>query len=151
MPKVKTTVWLEDKYVAIVDDLAQTNGLSRSAVIADYLERSLRDKGEQAGLDLIVPVLREDIRKQFSSLGDRITGLLYRTALESATGHSLIYNESVHRLGETHAKTLHHQAHQAALGRIKHPIEALEKVKGESNGSRQSELSQSDTTEPNQD
>lgn len=151
MPKIKTTVWLEDKYVAIVDNLAQTNGLSRSAVIAEYLERSLREKGEQAGLDLIVPVLREDIRKQFSTLGDRITGLLYRTALESATGHSLMYNESVHRLGEVHAKELHRQAHQAALGRIKRPIEALEKLKGEGNGSRQGELSQSDTTEQGED
>lgn len=142
MPKVKVTVWLEDKFVVIVDNLAQTNGLSRSAVIAEYLERSLREKGEQAGLDLIVPVLREDIRKQFSNLGDRITALLYRTALESATGHSLMYTEAVHRLGETHAKTLHRQAHQAALERIKRPIEALEKLKGDNNGSRQGELSQ---------
>ena len=109
---------------AQLDDLAQVHNLSRSAVVAEQLERALRDRQETVGLDLIVPRLEEAIRRETARMSDRLAQLTRRTALEAATVRSLVYSELVHKTTAETAEVMHKAAYAAARERLKQPVQA---------------------------
>lgn len=136
MTKTKVTVWLEDSTLKVIDENAQANSLSRSAVVSEYLMRALKDQAEASGLELIVPALKEALRKEVGSMSDRLAHLLVRAALEAATTRSLVYNEVVHRAGTEVAQATHKEAYSASVARLKKPSAGLLELLGGEGGHR---------------
>lgn len=136
MAKSKITIWLEDAALAGVDEKARANGLSRSAVVSEYLTQALKDSAEASGLDLIVPALRESLRREVGAMSDRLAHLLVRAALEAATARSLVYNEVVHRAGLEAAQGAHKEAYAASVARLKGPSKGLLELLGGEDGGR---------------
>jgi len=132
--KSKVTIWLEDTALKIVDEKAQANKVSRSAVVSEYLTRALKDGAEESGLELIVPSLKEALRKEVKGMSDRLAHLLVRAALEAATTRSLLYNEVVHRAGAEAAKATHKSAYTASVERLKKPSKGLLELLGGEDG-----------------
>lgn len=136
MAKSKVTIWLEDTSLKIIDEKAQANNLSRSAVVSEYLTQALKDRAEASGLELIVPALKESLRKEVKGMSDRLAHLLVRAALEAATTRSLLYNEVVHRAGTEVARATHKSAYTASVERLKQPSKGLLERLGGDDGSR---------------
>ena len=136
MSKTKVTVWLEDKLLAVIDDQAKAQGLSRSAVTSAHLERVLRQGAEESGVALIVPTIKELLRREVGAMSDRLAHLLVRAALEAATARSLVYNEAVHRAGPEAAQEAHKEAYAASVARLKGPAKGLLELLGGEDGGR---------------
>lgn len=135
MAKTKVTVWIDDAALKRLDKKAQTNNISRSAVVSEYLTLALKDQAEESGLELIVPALKESLRKEVKGMSDRLAHLLVRAALEAATTRSLVYNEVVHRAGTEAAKATH-EAYTASVERLKKPSRGLLELLGGDDGGR---------------
>ena len=82
MPKQPITTWLRPHIYKNLQSLAGAKGLTVSRLAAELLEHSLKQHADQAGTDLVVPVVEAALRRELGFVAERLARLMARSALE---------------------------------------------------------------------
>lgn len=129
-PREKLTLWVEAETVKSLRAMAGANKVTLSQVAAKYLELAVSEKAETAGTELVVPALEAAINRASKQLGDRLSTLLVRTALEAASGRRIGYQLLVKQLGQDEARDLVEAAWTSSVDSLKKPAEGVREVLG---------------------
>lgn len=129
MAREPITLWVEPTTRKTLTQLAATQRLSISKVAASYLESAVHDHGESVGAELVVPAVEAAVRREVAGMSDRLSRLLARNALESATTRRLLFNLLLeHGYNHDEAKNLNNAAWEKAVESLKRPLEALHEI-----------------------
>lgn len=125
MPKAKVTFWLEPSQAQALRAQATSLGQTLSETAAALISKALEAQAGEAGAGVLVPALRDAIRREFGAVYRQLETLLARSALEGATSRRLTLQLLGHHLGQATAKEFNDRAWGQAVQSLKSPVEGL--------------------------
>jgi hypothetical protein len=126
--KVKVSITLSSDLDATLKKLAKDQNISYSSLVDEYLGFALLVKEEKFAAELLGPKLQMTIRKEVRAMADRMSFLLSRAALESATCKQLVFQLLVREFGADKAFAFRDKAWQVSVDDLKKPLKALEEI-----------------------
>lgn len=132
MGKVKITTWVDERTVGVLRGLAAQNNVSMSEVCAQMLKTSVAERGDEVGVELLLPAIRSSIRNEVGKMSDRLAKLMSRSAYEGAAARRLIFQLLTEELGEEDANARNRAAWKSSVESLKRPVEGLLEILDES-------------------
>jgi hypothetical protein len=126
--KVKVSITLSSDLDATLKQLAKDQNTSYSSLVDEYVGFALLVKEEKRSTELLGPKIQMTIKKEVRAMANRMTFLLSRTALESATCKQLVFQLLVKEFGADRAFAFRDKAWQVSLDDLKKPLKALEEI-----------------------
>jgi hypothetical protein len=129
MAKIKLTVWVNEPTGKLIRSISAANSISISQVAAEYLESAMQEKSQYLGTELVVPAVEAAINREIGHMAQRLSRLLARTALESATTRRIAYNVLLRQgVNPSEAKLVNDEAWQRAITSLKSPLVEINEI-----------------------
>ena len=128
MGKVKVTTWVDEKTVGVLRGLAAQNGVSMSELCAQMLKASVADRGQEVGVELLLPAIRGSVRHEVGKMSDRLANLMARGAYEGAAARRLVFQLLTEELGEQDANARNRAAWKSSVESLRKPVEGLREI-----------------------
>lgn len=125
MSKQKVTFWLQPHLAKVLRDRAALSGQTLSETAAEFVAKALEAQAQEAEAGVLMPAVRDTIRREFGAVYRQLETLLARSALEGGTGRRLILQLLGHHLGQTAAQEFNSRAWGQAVENLKRPLEGL--------------------------
>ena len=119
--KQKLTIWVKPRTAEYIRYQAQHKNLTISEAADALLETAFREDAEVTGAELISVALKNEMRREFGGLGNRMTNLLARAALEGISARYMAYQLLADGRGEEEAKAANRAAWNYAVNQLKRP------------------------------
>src|SRR5918912_541629 len=116
------TVHVSNAFKAEFLRLAQTHGVSESALALRLLEEALRADVEHQHASLLEAIVERTIRSSLSQHLHRLGELSFRAAVDSDETRRLVLTLLVKEIGAEEARQFRHEAHSASWQRLKEPV-----------------------------
>lgn len=147
--KKKLTIWVKPRTDEYIRYQAQSKGLTVSEAADALLETAFREDSEISGAELISVSLKNEMRREFGGLSNRIASLLARAALESISTRYMVYQLIASTRGEPEAKSKNRAAWNYAVSQLRRPSQAFRDLLHEwREGELEDELSEDNGGEP---
>ncbi len=119
--KQKLTIWVKPRTAEYIRHQSQSKGLTISEAADALLETAFRDDTEVSGAELISVSLKNEMRREFGGLSNRMANLLARAALEGISARYMAYQLLADSRGEEEAKAANRAAWNYAANQLKRP------------------------------
>lgn len=126
--KQKLTIWVKPRTAEYIRYQSQSKGVSISEAADALLETAFRDDAEISGAELISVNLKNEMRREFGGLSNRMANLMARSALESISARYMSYQLLRDARGEEEAKAANRAAWNFAVNQLKRPSAAFREL-----------------------
>jgi hypothetical protein len=121
--RTKVSIFIPEEVGNYLKREAEEQKVSFSSLASDYLELGVKARQELGLTELLGPKLQATIKQEFRGMADRLTNLMSRVALNSASNKQLTFQLLVKEFGADKALSHRDKAWQVALTELKKPLE----------------------------
>jgi hypothetical protein len=123
--RTKVSIFIPEEVENYLKREADAQKVSFSSLASDYLELGVKARQELGLTELLGPKLQATIKQEFRGVADRLTNLMSRAALNTASNKQLIFQLLVKEFGSDKAFSYRDKAWQVAVNELKKPLENM--------------------------
>jgi hypothetical protein len=123
--KVRVCISIPEEVEHYLKTEADAQKVSFSSLTSNYLELGIKSRQELGLTELLGPKLQATIKQEFRGMADRLTNLMSRAALNTASNKQLIFQLLVKEFGSDKAFDYRDKAWQVAVSELKKPLEDM--------------------------
>ena len=121
MAKKKLTVWADPEVVTYLEYEAKDKAISMSEAANQLLKSAFVEDKEITGAELISLSLRNEMRREFGALANRVTSLMARAATEGIAARYMAYQVVAQEQGKDAANGANRAAWNFAVNQLRKP------------------------------
>jgi hypothetical protein len=127
MKKKRLSTYMDVQDLLVIEQLAAMSSLSLSAYTAKVMTEIAKNNGENRALRVLLPELKNELRRGINSAMAQQRRYLVRTAVEATVARAMVVHLTGLKIGAEASFDLSEQAFEIAERSMKKPLEGFEK------------------------